>query len=30
MIHIVLVNPEIPSNTGNIVRTCVARYLGVD
>lgn len=24
MIHIVLVNPEIPSNTGNIVRTCVA------
>lgn len=24
MINIVLVNPEIPSNTGNIVRTCVA------
>ena len=24
MINIVLVEPEIPSNTGNIVRTCVA------
>lgn len=24
MIHIVLIEPEIPSNTGNIVRTCVA------
>lgn len=24
MIHIVLVEPEIPQNTGNIVRTCVA------
>ncbi len=26
MIHIVLVEPEIPSNTGNIVRTCVATH----
>ena len=24
MINIVLVNPEIPNNTGNIVRTCAA------
>ncbi|AMC93468.1 RNA methyltransferase [Erysipelothrix larvae] len=24
MIHIVLYNPEIPQNTGNIMRTCVA------
>ena len=24
MIHIVLVEPEIPQNTGNIVRTCAA------
>ena len=23
MLHIVLVNPEIPQNTGNIARTCV-------
>ena len=24
MIHIVLVSPEIPQNTGNIARTCAA------
>ena len=24
MIHIVLVEPEIPQNTGNIARTCAA------
>ena len=24
MLHIVLVNPEIPQNTGNIARTCAA------
>ena len=24
MMHIVLVNPEIPQNTGNIARTCAA------
>ena len=24
MINVVLVNPEIPNNTGNIVRTCAA------
>ena len=24
MLHIVLVEPEIPSNTGNIARTCAA------
>ena len=24
MMHVVLVNPEIPQNTGNIARTCAA------
>ena len=24
MLHVVLVNPEIPQNTGNIARTCAA------
>ena len=24
MLHVVLVEPEIPSNTGNIARTCAA------
>ena len=29
MMHIVLVNPEIPQNTGNIARTCAATRTGL-
>ena len=30
MLHVVLVEPEIPANTGNIARTCAAKPLGFD